>query len=92
MRGSLLDFAPILLAIAVLQLVVLQLPVPNLADRLVGVFLVVLGLTFFVFGLELGLFSICESMAHAFVRKGAFFGSWHWLFPWVSVRPWLGLR
>lgn len=71
MLGSLRDLAPIVLVIAFFQLVVLQQPIPNLAEILVGVFLVVLGLTFFVFGLEMGLFPIGESMAHAFAKKGS---------------------
>lgn len=39
----------------------------------VGLFFVVLGLTFFIFGLEQGLFPIGESMAHAFANKGSLF-------------------
>ena len=35
--------------------------------------LVVFGLTFFIFGLEMGLFPIGESMAQAFARKGSVF-------------------
>ena len=40
---------------------------------LFGLMLVVMGLTFFIFGLEMGLFPIGESMAQAFVRKGRVF-------------------
>ena len=40
---------------------------------LIGLLLVVLGLTFFIFGLEMGLFPIGESMAQAFARKGSVF-------------------
>ena len=71
MLGSLRDLAPIILVIAFFQLVVLQQPVPHLMDLLVGTFLVALGLTFFIFGLEMGLFPMGESMAHAFARKGS---------------------
>ena len=39
----------------------------------VGLLFVVLGLTFFIFGLEQGLFPIGESMAHAFASKGSAF-------------------
>jgi len=38
-----------------------------------GVLLVVLGLTFFIRGLEMGLFPIGESMAYAFATKGSVF-------------------
>ncbi len=69
--GSVKDLAPIVLVIAFFQLVVLQQPLPNLLDMLLGVLLVVLGLTAFVYGLEMGLFPIGESMASAFARKGS---------------------
>ncbi|AZL86357.1 DUF1538 domain-containing protein [Aliivibrio salmonicida] len=69
--GSFRDLLPIILVIAFFQLVVLQEPLPNLGSILFGLLLVVLGLTFFIFGLEMGLFPIGESMAHAFARKGS---------------------
>jgi len=68
---SLRDLAPIIIVIAFFQLVVLQQPIPNLFNLLTGVFMVLLGLTFFVYGLQMGLFPIGESMAHAFARKGS---------------------
>jgi len=68
--GSARDLAPIIIVIAFFQLVVLQQPLPNLGQTLFGTGLVILGLTFFVFGLEMGLFPIGESMAYAFARKG----------------------
>jgi hypothetical protein len=71
MLDSLRDLAPIILVIAFFQIIVLQQPIPNLLDLAVGTLLVVLGLTFFVFGLEMGLFPLGESMAHAFARKGS---------------------
>ncbi len=71
MLGSFRDLLPIILVIAFFQLVVLQEPLPNLGSILFGLLLVVLGLTFFIFGLEMGLFPIGESMAHAFARKGS---------------------
>lgn len=42
-----------------------------MAQLLTGVLFVVLGLTFFIHGLEQGLFPIGETMAHAFARKGS---------------------
>lgn len=69
--GSLRDMTPIIVVIAFFQLLVLQQPIPDLLNLLSGTFLVVLGLTFFVYGLEMGLFPIGESMAHAFARKGS---------------------
>jgi len=73
MMGSLRDLLPIILVIAFFQLIVLQQPIPNLIDLLIGTFLVMLGLTFFIYGLEMGLFPIGESLAHAFARKGSLF-------------------
>lgn len=70
-RDSLRDLAPIFVVIGFFQLVVLQQPIPNLADLLIGALLVVVGLTLFIQGLELGLFPIGESMAYAFARKGS---------------------
>lgn len=65
------DLLPIVLVVLFFQLVVLQQPLPNLTGMLVGTALVILGLTCFIHGLELGLFPIGESMAHAFARKGS---------------------
>lgn len=67
------DLAPIIGVIAFFQLIVLRQPIPNLGDMLVGILLVVIGLTFFVQGLKLGLFPIGESMAHSFAGKGSMF-------------------
>jgi len=69
--GSFKDLLPIVLVIAFFQFAVLQQPMPNLYDIFIGLILVVLGLTFFIYGLEMGLFPIGESMAQAFARKGS---------------------
>ena len=71
MLGSLRDLLPIVLVILFFQFLVLQQPLPNVAQLLTGVLFVVLGLTFFIHGLEQGLFPIGEAMAHAFARKGS---------------------
>ena len=73
MLNSLRDLAPIILVIAFFQIFVLQQPPDNVFSLLTGTFFVVLGLTFFVYGLEMGLFPIGESMAHAFAKKGSIF-------------------
>ena len=65
------DLLPIVVVIAFFQLVVLQQPIPNLGELLLGTLFVVIGLALFVRGLEMGLFPIGESMAHAFARKGS---------------------
>jgi len=71
MLGSLRDLAPIVLVIAFFQIAVLQQPVPDFIGIIIGLLCVVAGLTFFIYGLEMGLFPIGESMAHAFARKGS---------------------
>lgn len=73
MLDSFRDLAPIILVIAFFQIFVLHQPPDNVASLLVGVLFVVLGLTFFIYGLEMGLFPIGESMAHAFAKKGSVF-------------------
>ena len=69
--SSFKDLIPIILVIAFFQVIVLQQPLPNLAELLIGTLLVVIGLTLFVQGLEMGLFPIGENMAYAFARKGS---------------------
>jgi hypothetical protein len=73
MLGSLRDLAPIILVIAFFQIVVLQRPMPDLGALFSGLAFTVMGLTFFVFGLEMGLFPLGESMAYQFARKGSLF-------------------
>lgn len=71
--GSFRDLLPIVLVLGFFQLVVLQQPIPNFGQILLGFFMVVLGLTFFIQGLEMGLFPIGETMAYAFAKKGSVF-------------------
>jgi hypothetical protein len=65
------DLAPIVLVIVFFQLAILQQPIPDLLNLIVGLALVLLGLTLFINGLEMGLFPIGESMANAFAKKGS---------------------
>ncbi|WP_319469761.1 DUF1538 domain-containing protein [uncultured Pseudodesulfovibrio sp.] len=67
------DLLPIILVIAFFQVVVLRQPLPNMGEVVFGGLLVVLGLTLFIQGLEMGLFPIGENMAHALARKGSLF-------------------
>ena len=73
MAGSLRDLLPIMLVIVFFQFFVLKQPLPDVGQILIGVVFVVLGLTFFIHGLEQGLFPIGESMATAFARKDSLF-------------------
>ena len=71
--GSIRDLAPIVIVIAFFQIVVLQEPLDGALSIAIGAVLVLLGLTMFVFGLELALFPIGESLAFALARKGSVF-------------------
>ena len=73
MLSSMRDLLPIVLVILFFQFFVLQQPLPNIGQLLIGVLFVIIGLTFFIHGLEQGLFPIGESMANAFARKGSVF-------------------
>ena len=73
MLNSVRDLLPIVLVILFFQLVVLQQPLPNVGQLVLGVLFVVIGLTFFIYGLEQGLFPIGDSMANALARKGSVF-------------------
>ena len=65
------DLAPVVLVIVFFQAVVLRQPFPDLSAVLVGLVFVILGLTMFVQGLQMGLFPLGEAMAEAFARKGS---------------------
>jgi hypothetical protein len=67
------DLAPIVGVVGFFEVVVLQQVPQNLFGLLIGLVLVLAGLTLFIQGLELGLFPLGESMAHAFARKGSVF-------------------
>ncbi len=71
MLESIRDLTPIIAVVLFFQLVVIKQPLPNVGSLLAGVVFVVLGLTFFIHGLEQGLFPLGESMAHAFAKKGS---------------------
>jgi len=70
---SLRDLLPIILVISFFQFAVLQQPIPNLGEIVIGVVFVVIGLTLFVQGLNMSLFPIGESMAYSFASKGSLF-------------------
>lgn len=57
------DVAPIVILIAVFQVGIIKKSIPNLKKIVFGVILVVIGLTFFLIGLEKALFPLGEIMA-----------------------------
>ena len=71
--GSFFDLVPILGVVLVFQILVIQQPIPDVANLIVGTLFVILGLTLFIQGLEQSLFPIGESMAYAFAKKGSLF-------------------
>ncbi len=70
---SLRDLLPIIVVIGFFQFAVLQQPIPNFGEIVIGIAFVVIGLTLFVQGLNMGLFPIGETMAYAFASKGNVF-------------------
>lgn len=73
-KDSLRDLAPVVLVMAFFQLVVIRQPLPDtlaLIDLALGLVFVLVGLTLFIKGLELGLFPVGENLARAFVKKGS---------------------
>jgi hypothetical protein len=69
--GSVRDLAPLTAVILVFQLLVLRQPLDNLLALAEGAILVIVGLTLFIYGLELALFPIGEALATALARKGS---------------------
>jgi hypothetical protein len=71
--GACRDLAPIVLVIAIFQLLVLRQPFADFFTILAGLGLVVIGLALFVLGLDIGLFPLGEALAEEFARKGSLF-------------------
>lgn len=65
------DLLPIVAVIGAFQSLVFQKPLGDIAPILTGLTFVILGLTLFVAGLEMGLFPLGEGMAEDFARKGS---------------------
>ena len=76
LKSSARDLAPIVGVVGFFQVVVLRQPFPDFAGVVFGLLAVLLGLTLFIRGLEIGLFPIGESMASSFAHLG---NAW-WLF------------
>ena len=75
------DLLPIALVISVFQIFVFRDSAAALFDMAGGAFLVVAGLTFFIFGLRLALFPVGEGLAHSLAKKGSLF----WLITFAFV-------
>ncbi len=70
---SISDLLPIILVVAFFQIIVLQQPFPDLLEIFIGLLALILGLTFFIQGLNLSLFPVGEELAEAFAKKGNIF-------------------
>ena len=73
LRHSARDLFPIVLVVLFFQIAILQQALPAAADLVLGMLMVVLGLTLFIRGLEMGLFPVGQSLAYDFARKGSLF-------------------
>lgn len=76
-RTSVRDLAPIVLVIAFFQFLVLRQPLDGAIGLVLGGLIVIVGLTFFIYGLELALFPLGDALAVALARKGSV--------PWLLV-------
>ncbi len=63
------DVAPILLIILFFQYAVLKKKIENIKTVFLGFFLVILGLDAFILGLEMGLFTLGETMAYQLTKS-----------------------
>lgn len=70
--GSIRDLTPAVAVILFFQIVVLQQPSSQLLGLIEGALLVLVGLTLFIYGLQLALFPIGDSLAYALAQRGSF--------------------
>lgn len=63
------DLSPVVLVIAFFQLVIVQEPVPDLAEKFIGLGFILIGLTLFLAGLSLSLFPLGERLAEEFAKR-----------------------
>ena len=68
LAGVVVDVVPILAVILFFQYLVLKKPIDNLKNVIIGFGLVIIGLDAFIVGLEMGLFSVGETMALELTR------------------------
>lgn len=65
------DLLPILVIVAVFQLLVLRRPVEDPVGLAIGFLFVLVGLTLFIRGLEMALFPLGEALANALAQRGS---------------------
>ena len=67
------DLLPVISVILFFQIFILKQAIPNLPQLISGFAFVLIGLSLFMKGLNMGLFPIGEQLAYAFARKGSLF-------------------
>ncbi|MFV1983747.1 MAG: DUF1538 family protein [Thiohalomonadales bacterium] len=75
------DLLPVISVILFFQIFILKQAIPNLPQLIAGFAFVLIGLSLFIKGLNMGLFPIGEQLAYAFARKGSLF--WLLLFAFL---------
>lgn len=65
------DLIPIIVVVVFFQSVVIRQPFPQIGEVIFGILFVIVGLTLFIEGLEIGLFPVGETMAYALAKKGS---------------------
>ena len=69
--GTLRDLSPVVVVVLFFQVVILQQPVAKLFPLVEGTLFVIAGLVLLVYGLDLALFPLGETLANALARRGS---------------------
>ena len=72
MFGTLRDLAPVVAVIVLFQVAVVQQPIVRLFPLVEGTLLVLTGLILLLYGLELALFPLGDTLAYALAQRGSF--------------------
>ena len=73
LKNSFKDLIPIIAVVAFFQIAIVRTVPENIGSIIIGLFIVAVGLAFFIRGLELGIFPIGENLATDFAKKGSLF-------------------
>ena len=94
-ESTIRDVAPIILLIGFFQIMIIKKNIPDIRRVFLGVIFVVLGLSFFLIGLQKALFPLGDMMAKQlvdidFIRKGSFtedisWTSYYWIYIFAAL-------
>jgi len=73
LKAAVFDLLPIIIVVTFFQVVILRQPFPDLAEIIIGLVFVVIGMTLFIEGLKIGLFPIGENLSYSLTKKGSLF-------------------